>query len=81
MCPPPPSLAAGQARAHLVVSVFLQEVAGHVAGQNVPEHVLIVLPELLHLVDLLFGLHSPKEVQAGRVLQLPGTREKEKGNR
>lgn len=68
--PPPPLLPGHTSWAHLVVSVLLQEVAGHVAGQDVPEHVLIVLPQLLHLIDLLFGLDPPQEVQAGRVLQL-----------
>ena len=68
--PRPPVVGGGQAWAHLVVPVLLQEVAGHVAGQDVLQHVLIVLPQLLHLVDLLFGLDSPQEVQAGRVLQL-----------
>ena len=75
VCPPQPShgcpsSGARRAWAHLIVPVLLQEVAGHVAGQDVPQHVLIVLPQLLHLVDLLFGLDSPQEVQAGCVLQL-----------
>lgn len=68
--PPPPAVRAGRARAYLVVPVFLQEVAGHVAGQDVAQHVLVVFPQLLHLVDLLLRLNSPEEVQAGRVLQL-----------
>lgn len=56
--------------ADLVVPVLLQEVSGHVAGQDVPQHVLVVFPQLLHLVDLLFGLDAPQEVEPGRVLQL-----------
>lgn len=60
-----PSPGAGQAWAHLIVPVLLQEVAATWDGQDVPQHVLIVLPQLLHLVDLLFGLDSPQEVQAG----------------
>lgn len=68
--PRPPRVLAGRAWAYLIVSVLLQEVAGHVAGQDVAQHVLIVLPQLLHLVDLFLGLNSPEEVQAGRVLQL-----------
>lgn len=78
--PPPPLLPGQRSLAHLVVSVLLQEVAGHVTGQDVPEHVLIVLPQLLHLVDLLFGLNPPQEVQAGCVLQLQ-FRGEEEGNR
>lgn len=54
----------------LVVPVLLQEVSGHVAGQDVPQHVLVVFSQILHLVDLLFGLDAPQEVQPGRVLQL-----------
>ena len=54
----------------LVVAVLLQEVACHVTGQDVTQHVLVVLPQLLHLVDLLLGLHPPQEVQPRRVLQL-----------
>lgn len=65
-----PSSGSRPAWAHLIVAVLLQEVAGHVTGQDVPEHVLIVFPQLLHLVDLLFGLNSPEEVQACCVLQL-----------
>lgn len=56
--------------AHLIVPVLLQEVAGHVARQDVPQHVLVVFSQLLHLVDLLLGLDAPQEVQPGRVLQL-----------
>lgn len=56
--------------ADLVVPVLLQEVAGYVAGQDVPQHVLVVFSQLLHLVDLLFGLDTPQEVKPGRVLQL-----------
>lgn len=74
----PPASGATRAWAHLVVPVLLQEVAGHVAGEDVSEHVLVVLPQLLHLVDLLLGLHPPQEVQAGRVLQLQFPREKDK---
>lgn len=37
-----------------------------------------MFPQLLHLVDLLFGLYSPKEVKAGCILQLPCVREREK---
>lgn len=48
--------------ADLVVPVLLQEVSGHVAGQDVPKHVLVVFSQLLHLVDLLFGLDAPQEV-------------------
>lgn len=78
--PPPPLLTGQTSLAHLIVSILLQEVAGHVAGQDVPEHVLVVLPQLLHLVDLFFGLNPPKEVQAGCVLQLQ-FRGEEEGNR
>lgn len=56
--------------ADLVVPVLLQEVSGHVAGQDVPQHVLVVFPQLLHLVDLLLGLDAPQEVEPRRVLQL-----------
>ncbi len=45
--------------ADLVVPVLLQEVSGHVAGQDVPQHVLIVFSQLLHFIDLLFGLNAP----------------------
>lgn len=78
--PPPPLLTGQTSLAHLIVSVLLQEMAGHVAGQDIPEHVLIVLPQLLHLVDLLLGLNPPEEVQAGSVLQLQ-FRGEEEGNR
>lgn len=54
----------------LIVPVLLQEVSGHVAGQDIPQHVLVVFSQLLHFVDLLFGLDPPQEVQSGRVLQL-----------
>ncbi len=54
----------------LIIPVLLQEVSGHVAGQDVSQHVLIVFSQLLHLVDLLFGLDAPQEVQPSRVLQL-----------
>jgi hypothetical protein len=46
--------------------------AGNVTWQNIPEHVLIVFPELLHLVDLLLGLDTPEEIQPGSVFQLWG---------
>lgn len=59
-----------QGGADLVVPVLLQEVSGHVAGQDVPQHVLVVFSQLLHLVNLLFGLDAPQEVEPGRVLQL-----------
>lgn len=77
--PPPAARRAGRrAWPYLVVPVLLQEVAGHVAGQDVAQHVLVVLPQLLHLVDLLLGLNAPEEVQAGRVLQLRFRRAREK---
>lgn len=60
----------GQKGADLVVPVLLQEVSGHVAGQDVPQHVLVVFSQLLHLVNLLFGLDAPQEVEPGCVLQL-----------
>lgn len=59
----------------LIVPVLFQEVSGHVAGQDVPQHVFIMFSQLLHFVDLLFGLDPPQEVQPGRVLQLK-TRDK-----
>lgn len=65
----------GMCCADLVVPVLLQEVPGHVARQDVPQHVLVVFSQLLHLVDLLFGLNAPQEVQPGRVLQLERERE------
>lgn len=60
----------GKSVCHLVVAVLLQEVSGHVAGQDVPQHVLIVFSQLFHLVNLLLGLDAPQEVQPSRVLQL-----------
>ena len=57
---------------NLVIPILFQEVSGNVTRQNVPEHVLVVFPQLLHLVDLLLGLDAPQEVQSSCVLQLGG---------
>lgn len=63
---------------YLIVSVFLQEVARDVAGENVPEHVLVVFTQLSHLIYLFLRLYAPQEVQTSGVLKLRATERKRK---
>lgn len=43
------------------------------AGENVPEHVLVVFTQLLHLIYLFLRLNAPQEVKTSGILKLGAT--------
>lgn len=55
---------------HLIVFAAVQEMSGHVHGQDVVQQTLVVFPQLPHVLHFLLGLQAPQEVQSGCGLPL-----------